>query len=101
MLKIITLTIAAIAVFINISYAASCTTREDAPVAGTKSDFLQMIRLESAGNTRAITKMGSEGRLFVAPGGQSVKRISVDGRLAKIIVNGNSGWTFNSFLICR
>ncbi|MDD2500379.1 MAG: hypothetical protein PHN92_06125 [Geobacter sp.] len=79
----------------------SCVTREDTPVAGNKSDFLQMIRLESAGNTRAITQMGSEGRLFVAPGGQRVQRISVDGRLAKITVNGNSGWTFNSFLICR
>lgn len=87
--------------FASSALAASCTTREDAPVAGNKSDFLQMIRLESAGNTRAITQMGSEGRLFVAPGGQRVQRVSVDGRLARIIVNGNSGWTFNSFLICR
>ena len=101
MFKIIALATAAIILFSNISYAANCTTRDDAPVAGNKSDFLQMIRLESAGNTRAITKMGSEGRIFVAPGGQNVQRVSVDGRLAKIVVNGSSGWTFNSFLVCR
>lgn len=101
MRKIITYTIAATALFANIASAATCTTREDAPVARNKSDFFQMVRYEEAGNTRAITKMADVGQLFVAPGGQSVQRISVEGRLAKIAVSGNSGWTFNSFLICR
>jgi len=83
------------------AFAGSCVTREDAPVARTKSDFNQMVSYEGQGNQQAITRMANQGRLFIAAGGRTVQRLGVEGRLARISYNGETGYTFNSFLICK